>query len=121
MFPNKNYTQNTKFHSFIHPKDIHESSAIVKIEKGTAGIKNKYKTSNEIIDKRQQEKANFKFNRRMNILKQITKENEKLFERINSQKSLYSKESMRKSTVSIRSSSSKARSRCTAKGKNSER
>lgn len=36
-------------------------------------------------------------------MKQITKENKKIYQRINSQKSLYSQDDMRRSSVSIRS------------------
>jgi hypothetical protein len=39
----------------------------------------------------------------MIALKEITKENKKIYQRINSQKSLYSQDDMNKSTTSIRS------------------
>ena len=78
------------------------------------------KINNEIMYKKQESKANSKFNKRMLILKQIKKDNEKFFERINSQKSLYSQKSMRKSTVSIQSSSKK-NSRLSTKGNSSQR
>lgn len=78
------------------------------------------KINNEIMYKKQENRANSKFNKRMLILKQIKKDNEKFFERINSQKSLYSQKSMRKSTVSIQSSSKK-NSRLSTKGNSSQR
>lgn len=71
--------------------------------------------NDELLHQRKENIANMKFNRRMIILKQITKDNQKLFQRINSQKSLYSQENMNKSMVSIKSASSKANSRCKVK------
>ena len=58
---------------------------------------------------------NSQFNRRRNTLKQITRENHKIYQRINSQKSLYNQSQMNKSTDSLRSLS-----RCSSRSKNAK-
>lgn len=102
MFNNKNYNkyQNYSYTCKNKAQQFHKNT--------TTDIKNKM--NDELLYKRKENIANVKFNRRMIILKQITKDNQKLFQRINSQKSLYSQENMGKSTISIKSLSSKASS-----------
>ena len=67
------------------------------------------------MHQRRESYLNSQFNRRKNTLKEITKTNRKIYERINSQKSLYSQKKMNKSTDSLRSLS-----RCSSRSKNSK-
>lgn len=69
----------------------------------------------QLMTQRRENYLNSHFNKRRNTLKQITRENKKIYQRINSQKSLYSQDKMNKSTDSIRSLS-RCSSRSSKKG-----
>ena len=75
----------------------------------------KMQLNEQLITQRRENYLNSQFNRRRNTLKQMTKENKKIYERINSQKSLYSQDKMNRSTDSIRSLS-RVSSRSSKKG-----
>lgn len=72
-------------------------------------VQRKILLNDEILMRRKENHLNTQYNRRLNALKNITKENKKIYQRINSQKSLYSQDDMRKSSMSIRSSKSSSR------------
>ena len=63
---------------------------------------------------RKENYLNSKYNKRLVDLKKITQDNKKIYERINSQKSLYSQKDQKKSYESLRSLS-----RCSSRSKNS--
>lgn len=73
------------------------------------------------MNRRKENYLNTQYNRRLNDLKKITKDNKKIHERINSQKSLYSQDEMRKSSVSIRSLSRSSSRVSNRKGGNNPR
>lgn len=76
--------------------------------------------NDELLHRRKENYLNTQYNKRITLLKEITKENKKIYERINLQKSLYSQDDMRKSTASIRSLS-KSTSRVSNKSNMSQR
>lgn len=82
-----------------------------------AHLRKKSNMNDEILVKRRESMLNSRYNQRFNLLKSITKENQKIYQRISSQKSMYCQQDLRKSSVSVKSVSSRSSSRVSSSQK----